>query len=99
MTQKKERKILGSKFVKLEIIGEIFTGKLVGREPMIINGNQTFRYTFTNEVGKWAMVGTRQLDDALSDADMGIEVEITYKELLETGNGFELKVYEVAALE
>lgn len=95
---KKERKILGAKFVKLDIVGEIFVGKLVGREAMRINGNDTYRYTLTSEGGKFAMIGTRQLDDALADAEIGIDVEITYKELVSTGNGFELKVYEVAQI-
>ena len=98
MAEKKERKILGAKFVKLNIDGDIFLGTLRKREPMVVQGNSTYRYTFENEAGRFAMIGTTQLDDALSDAEMGTLIEITYQGEIQTGNGFVVQQYEVAAI-
>ena len=99
MVDQKKRRTLGAQFIKLENEGETFVGTLQKREPMTVQGNSTFRYTFENGDGRFAMVGTRQLDDALGDAEIGLEVEIVFERLMVMDSGNELKIYTVSALE
>lgn len=98
MTTRK-RRLLGTQFLKLDTPGQTFQGTLVGRDAINLGGNSTYRYTLEADGATYRMNGTDQLDDALADAELGTEVEIKFIGLERTLNGYEVKKYEVSALE
>jgi len=99
MAQEKTRKVLGTQFIKLDTVGQSYTGTLTDRRAVVINGNNTFRYYFEDDSGVVAMTGTDQLDDALSEQPLGSEIEITFTGTERTLSGFDVKRFTIVALE
>lgn len=99
MPAEKSRRLLGTQFVRFTTPGETLTGVLTQKEPIVINGNDTYRYSFDCPGGKVALNGTNQLDDALVFAEVGMEIEIKYIDEVQTLGGFKVKQFEVYVLE
>ena len=94
-----KKRILGAQFVRLSAEGDTFRGVLFRREDIIVQGNSTFRYTFDNADGRWAMLGTRELDDALMDCAMGTDIEIKLLSEEVMDSGFTMKHFLIEAYE
>ena len=94
-----KKRILGAQFVKLSTEGDTFRGVLNRREDIIVQGNSTFRYTFDNDDGRWAMLGTREIDDALMDCRMGTDIEIKLLSEEVMDSGFTMKHFLIEAYE
>ena len=93
------RRILGTQFVKLNKEGEVFTDSLVDRVPIMINGNDTFRYTLLSNDVRYRMNGTDQIDDALAELKLGTPISVKFLGTEKTLGGFEVKRFLIEALE
>ena len=99
MPEERSRRILGTRFIRLTLPEETYTGILVSREPVHIGDNDTYRYQFEDEQGKATMNGTDQIDDALADVEMPMTIEVKFLGTERTLGGFDVKRFEVTALE
>ena len=94
-----KKRILGAQFIKLLNEQDKFRGILTKREAMMGQGNSTYRYTFDNAEGRFAMLGTREIDDALGDVEMGLDVEITLLSEEVMSSGFTMRHFLIEAYE
>lgn len=94
----RQRRILGTPFLRFEEEGQTYTGKLVDRIPMKFPNGDSYQYTLEINGIKCKMNGGEKIDDALADAPLGIEIEVTYHGKIQTYGGFWMNDISIAQL-
>lgn len=79
--------------------GQSITGLLTEKGRQTIRGNDCGRYILKNPTGTIIVNGTVQIDEAMVNAEVGELIELVYLGTRPTGNGFDVKVFEVFVLE
>ena len=92
------KKMLTTQLARFDTEGVTVTGILEIKEEQTIQGKVIGRYTFRNDVATFIVNGTVQLDEALSQAEIGDNMEITYTGDRVTSNGFKVRQFEVYVL-
>lgn len=93
------RRMLSTENVEFSSPGVSFVGRFIAWEKVPYQERELNKYTFTNEVGTFVIMGSTNLDSAMEQATIGDMLEITYQGTVPTSNGFSVKLFDVAVLE
>ena len=97
------RRMVSKQLAKFEVENQSVVGVLTVKETQTLlrdgEPHDIGRYEITNELGTMIVNGTTQIDEALTNVDIGQTVEILYLGDQQTSRGFTVKKFEVYVIE
>jgi len=82
-------------FVQFINPGDEVHGKLVSVSKQAMPSGDVGRYTVENDEGRYTFLGTVQVDHMLGGKRLGYDFKLVFKGLLPTGQGREVKEFDL----
>lgn len=89
------RKKLTTGMVEFTTEGQSFVGTYEKHEEIPYQDKVLQKYTFSNDKGTFVMMGGTQVDEGMTNAEIGDVLEIVYLGVQRTSNGFDVKLFEI----